>query len=139
MDAFVVSIKAAGKAIPAQPNATAYCSYQQNGKTLAIRQPNDQFAGFDVFRVFLGEGTAVSVAFRSACDCGDNSARYLAVTALSEEKVRLVLAPSISNPEFDRISTLKQRCHLGLVEVCEHRDGPSIMAKSLEPPPLCSK
>jgi hypothetical protein len=33
------------------------------------------------FRVFLGERTAVSVAFPSACDCAITLARYLAMTA----------------------------------------------------------
>ena len=75
MDAFVVSVTAVGKAILAQPNATAF--YQQNGKTLAIRQPNDQVAVSTCFRVFLGERTAVSVAFGSACDCGGNSCSLL--------------------------------------------------------------
>jgi hypothetical protein len=70
VDAFGVSVTAAGKAIPAKPNATAYCFYQQNGKTLAFRQPNDQVVVSTCFRSFLGECTAVSVAFRSACDCG---------------------------------------------------------------------
>jgi hypothetical protein len=56
---------------------------------------------------------------------------------LREEEVRLVLAPSVSNPKFDRTCTLKQLRHSGLVEACEHGDGASIMPKRLEPPFLC--
>jgi hypothetical protein len=45
--------------------------------------------------------------------------RYVAVTPLRKAEVRLVLAPSVSNPEFHRAGTLKQLRHLGLVEACE--------------------
>ena len=54
-----------------------------------------------------------------------------------QEKVRFVLAPSVSNPEFDRAGTLKQLRHSGLVKACEHRDGSSIMPERLELPSLC--
>ena len=96
-------------------------SYQQNGKAFAIRQPSDRFVSVSIrFRVFLGNGAAVPAAFPSACECGVNSASLFGDGSFcARSRFELVLAPSVSNPEFNRICTLKQRRHLGLVEVCE--------------------
>src|SRR6516165_7733049 len=50
-------------------NALSLCSYQQNGKTLTIRQPNDRVASRCV-RIFFGDPMAVPAAFPSACESG---------------------------------------------------------------------
>jgi hypothetical protein len=58
---------------PSSEEETVIFPYQQNGKTLAIRQPNDRVASVSTrFRVFFGDGAAVPVAFTFACEYGVN-------------------------------------------------------------------
>ena len=111
-------------------------SYQQNGKNLAIRQAKDRVPS-GCFCVFFG-GAAVLAPSSSLCECCVNSSSLVGDGTFSaRRRFELVLAPSVSNPEFDRAGTLKQLRHSGLVEASEHRDGSSIMPERLELPSLC--
>ena len=57
--------------------STVIFSYQQNGKTFAIRQPNDRVASVSTrFLVFFGDGMAPVVS-PSACECSVNSSSPL--------------------------------------------------------------
>jgi hypothetical protein len=53
---------------------------------------------------------------------------------LSYDEIRLILAPSISNSEVDRISGSKLLRHSSLVEVCKYWDWPFVVAKCEKSP-----
>ena len=74
--------------------STVIFSYQQNGKTFAIRQPNDRVASVSTrFLVFFGDGMAPVVS-PSACECSVNSSSPLGGNPFcARRRFELVLDP----------------------------------------------
>ena len=95
--------------------------YQQKGKTLAIWQFNDRVPPPSTrFRVFFWDGVAVSAALASDCACAVSSSPVSDEPLWASRKFNSFLRHRYPMPESNRAGILKQLCHWGLIEICEH-------------------